>query len=274
VPRDKLDPSLIYKDEDGNQWTAGECECNAKIVEALVDVVVEALSKLGNILCAIMLSVLEQIVDLAVDLIPGGQAVTAARIAVQGAKSFVKNGMTAASFFGDWIGKVCGVDHWNFDLTTVFMGLVNAPDSMGTSIGCFKKNKKDCRKPDSKPDPNPTYKPDSKPTNMPDPKLTNKLTDKPTEKRTNKPATTRQPATTKTDNKSAAPSDTTFACKLDKRAGPGPREGKLGEDERREELNKEKTIHITKTSKAIGWYTTEIPMKCPKEYGQACYHYR
>jgi hypothetical protein len=276
MPVEKMDPSTIFTDDDGNRWTPGECECNLEIVEAIVDIVIKALPELTKIICAAWFSSFQLIAEAGItaglSLVPGGQVAIEARLAVQAAKSFVENGMTAESFFGNWAGETCGVDDWNFDLITVFTSLVNAPDSAGTSIGCLKKNKKDCKKLEPKPDPKQTDKPIDKPTEKPE----DKPTDKPAQKSTDKPVATTEPATTKsTEGKPATSSASASACKLGKRAGPGVREGKLGEDERREEeCNKQKTIHITKTDKAIGWYTKEIPMTCSKKYSQACYHYR
>jgi hypothetical protein len=215
--------------------------------------VIEGLSKLDNVLCAVMLSSLTTIAEVGINFVPGGQVGTGVRLAVQGAKSFFENGMEASSFFGDWVGKSCGVDNWNFDLMSVFKPLVNAPDSVGTSIGCKKKNKSDCKKLDPKSDP--------------------KTADKPTDMPTKKPATTTNPKISKTDKSTST--TTAPACKLGKRADPKPKEGVLGAEEKREEeCNRQKTIHITKTDKVIGWYTTEIPATCSKKYAQACYHYR
>jgi len=151
---------VISTDEDKNQWQPGKCECNFEFALAIFDVVAEGLSKLDNVLCAVMTQSFVTIAEIGVNFIPGGQAVTGVRAAVQGAKTFVENGLTAQSYFGDWIGKACGVDNWNFDLMSVFGSLTNMPDSLGTSIGCKAASKASCKKVDPKPDP--PKKPDSK----------------------------------------------------------------------------------------------------------------
>ncbi|KAH6707938.1 hypothetical protein BKA61DRAFT_697760 [Leptodontidium sp. MPI-SDFR-AT-0119] len=80
---------------------------------------------------------------------------------------------------------------------------------------------------------------------------------------------------------SSEPVETHSACGLMNRAvtigGKQLPLGKIGEDERSTECvkkGKDKTVHITKTKVPIGWYTSVLPQKCPREYSQACYHYR
>ncbi|OHF01134.1 hypothetical protein CORC01_03448 [Colletotrichum orchidophilum] len=102
-----------------------------------------------------MLEAFQSIIDVGINFIPGGAALNGARAAIQGAKTFAENGLEAASFFGDWVGPACGVHDWNFDL---FGALIDAPDSMGVSTGCHKKDKAACKRMESKPDP--TKKPD------------------------------------------------------------------------------------------------------------------
>ncbi|KAH7393076.1 hypothetical protein BKA66DRAFT_439188 [Pyrenochaeta sp. MPI-SDFR-AT-0127] len=158
--------SQIKRDDAGDPWVVCECKCSNPDVEGIVipifEIVAEGLSHLDNIICAVMLEAFKTILDVGIMLVPGGAPVNAAMKAVQGAKSFVENGMEAADFFGNWVGKACGVPEWNFDL---WGALIGAPDSMGTSIGCKKKNKSECKKMDSIPEP--TKKPE--PTKNPDP---------------------------------------------------------------------------------------------------------
>ncbi|KAI1848010.1 hypothetical protein JX266_006123 [Neoarthrinium moseri] len=149
----KIDPHFIYKDDDGKRWTPAKCVCECPFCKELAETIAEGLQKLDNIICAAMVSAFTTIVETGIQFVPGGQTSLALRAAISGAKSFTENGLNAASFFGDWVGKACGVDNWNFDLTSVYDPLVNAPDSMGTSTGCKKRNKADCKKLDPKPDP-------------------------------------------------------------------------------------------------------------------------
>lgn len=182
------------------------CEC--EFCDKIADIVIEGLAKLDDVICAVMLSSFKSILDVGLLFVPGGQASSAVKAAVQGAKSFYQNGEEAASFFGNWIGPACGVPDFDFDISMVFGDLVDAPDSMsrGPPVGCKKKKKSECRKVDPKPDP--TKKPDdeaNKPTKTKDkPKTTvktkTKITDDPKttdDKKTREPAT--KVSTTTTD---------------------------------------------------------------------------
>ncbi|KAI8957946.1 hypothetical protein F5Y11DRAFT_62453 [Daldinia sp. FL1419] len=146
VPTDKLDPSTIDKDDDGNEFTPGECICDLSVAGAILDVVIEALSQLDNVICAVVLTAVTTLVEEGLDALPGGASVTAAEKAVEGAKTFVENGLDAVSYFGDWIGQSCGISDFNFNLDDVFQGLSDASDEIGTSKGCFRQNKA-CQKP-------------------------------------------------------------------------------------------------------------------------------
>ena len=90
---------------------------------------------------------------------------------MQGAKTILQNGSKAADFFGRWVSPACYIPEWNFDITMIF-GIVNTmPDSMGTSLGCLRKKKKDCKELDLRPDlpkDKPDDKPDDKPSDKPD----------------------------------------------------------------------------------------------------------
>ncbi|KAI1843073.1 hypothetical protein JX266_010762 [Neoarthrinium moseri] len=198
-----IDPSLYFKDEDCNQWYPGECMCECELCEDIAKIVIEGLAQLDNIICAVMLSSFKAIIDVGLLFVPGGQATSAVKAAVQGAKSFYENGEEASSFFGNWIGPACGVPDFDFDITQVFGALVGAPDSMsrGKPVGCKKKS--GCRNLDPVPDP----------TKVPD-KPTVKPTDKPTVKPTDKPTTTKAPQTTtsSTTSSSTSSSTTGAAC--------------------------------------------------------------
>lgn len=89
-------------------------------------------------LCAVIVSAVTTLVEEGIDALPGGAEATAAGKAVEGAKTFIENGLNAASFFGNWIGQSCGVPSFDFDLDQVFQQLINAPDALGKSKGCFK----------------------------------------------------------------------------------------------------------------------------------------
>jgi hypothetical protein len=101
-----LDKSLIETDEDGDLWVPTKCKCENPDVEgittAILDIVIEALEQLDNIICAVMVEAFKSILEVGIMFVPGGQAVGALR-AVQGAKSFVENGLEAADFFDNWV---------------------------------------------------------------------------------------------------------------------------------------------------------------------------
>ncbi|KAI0838303.1 hypothetical protein F5Y06DRAFT_55419 [Hypoxylon sp. FL0890] len=252
-----------YVDDDGYPWVPAPCKCENQAVEALtteiINVVAEALSMLDNILCAVFVSAIKEIADIGLMFVPGGAAVKGADKVIQYAKSGYENGMDAAGFYTDWVGKACGVPGWSFSLEGAFMDMVNAPDSMMgagvSSTGCLlKKNKSACRKRDPKPDPK-----------------TSSLVYKGTStKKDNPPKTT----------------ESAKACKK-KRAVYKPEPTRLvkkfGDVEERteEECNNGQTtttVHRTTTEAAIGYYIQDrkdIPkVTCKKEHSQACYHYR
>ena len=183
-----IDQSIIGQDEAGDVFVPCKCKCEDETVEgftkAVLDIVIEGLSQLDNIICAVMVETFKTILEVGIMFVPGGAPTSAAMRFVQGAKSFVENGLEAADFFGNWVGKACGVPDWNFDLfgkcfyilfgntllTPNLGALVGAPDSFGTSIGCKKKNKSECKKVDPVPDPpKPSKKPDDPPKSDPPP---------------------------------------------------------------------------------------------------------
>ena len=285
--------------------------------------VIDGLSELNKVICLSMLSAFDAILQVGISAVPAGVLGNAARVAVQGAKTFAENGLDAASFFSGWIGPTCGIPNFNFDLLGMFTGLVAAPDSMGTSNGCSRKNKAQCVKPESRPDPPPKVDPPrgsnppvpnppevvSPPLNpllvvgapKPDIPKTNPLPDTPpinppkvfeppkadppsqpkpdNPNSPNKPtiSTTRPDTLQRTTPPTPSSRDTassgTSACNVKaKRADPNDLvAARLGKDMINQECG---TLHITRTAGTIGSYGQEIPMKCPKQYSQACYHYR
>ncbi|KAL0932163.1 uncharacterized protein CTRU02_213116 [Colletotrichum truncatum] len=262
IPREKWDKSLIYKDEAGNEWVPGKCECNFEIAEEILGIVVEALENVDKIICAAMLESFNTILQVGITaVVPGAPAV---RAAVTGAKTFLENGLDAASFFGNWVGKACDVPSWDFDLFAVFNPLTNAPDSIGKSKGCLKKNKSNCKRMEPKPDPQPSSKPDPEPSPKPDPQPTNKAAATESLEGT---AQTLSPVATSAVSSASA-------CKIGRRANDDDSQI-FGEPETStEDCGQGKTIHITSTSKNMGFYEQEVPMTCSKQWTQACYHYR
>jgi hypothetical protein len=63
--------------------------------------------------------------------------------AVSAAKTFAQNGLGAKEFFEGWVGDVCGAQDWDDE---VWGGLLGAPDEVGRSVGCFRKDRDKCRR--------------------------------------------------------------------------------------------------------------------------------
>ncbi|KAI0181255.1 hypothetical protein GGR52DRAFT_523529 [Hypoxylon sp. FL1284] len=142
IPRDQIDPSIVYKDDDGNEYTPGTCICDLSAAEAILDVVIQGLSQLDNVICAVIVQSIVTLLEDGIDAVPGGAAVNAVKKAVEGAKTFVENGLDAASFFGDYIGNACSISNFNFNEDDVFGDLSDQSDDLGKSLGCFKSSKK------------------------------------------------------------------------------------------------------------------------------------
>ncbi|KAK0610895.1 hypothetical protein B0T14DRAFT_500090 [Immersiella caudata] len=293
---------MIVKDEAGLLWVPGKCVCGpqVEIGEVILDVVVEGLADLGKVICTTMLSTVDVFVKSALEFIPvtapAGAALTAARL-VEGAKTFVENGVAATSFFGDWIGPTCGIPEFNFDITRVFDNIIGLSDGIGTSIGCLKKNKGECTKP--KPVPpkshhptpqspirprltqlsrsrqnqsprNPTKHQRLSPPVLPPPPVTSAA-----------PVTTTEPpvGSSKTDSpsNSATTESSASACKIVRRAvnPDGKYLGKIGDPLVSTEcVNGVTTIHSTITKQPIGSYPHTVAKTCSRKWEQACYHYR
>jgi len=313
-----------------------------------MDVVIDGLSELDKVICLSMLSAFDVIVQVGISAVPAGALGNAARAAVQGAKTFAENGLDAASFFGSWIGPTCGIPNFSFDLLGMFAGLVAAPDSVGTSNGCSRKNKAQCAKPEPKSDPPPKFHPPKvgpppakgtepgppkdnplPPTTPPkaDPQVPNPpevvkpppnplpvvgapkpdipkidplpdtppinppkifeppKADPPSQPKPNDPNSPNKPTIPATGpdtlQRTTPPTPTshdntrsgTSAC--DVKAKRADSNGLVATGFGKDMINREcGTLHITRTAGTIGSYEKEIPMKCPKKYSQACYHYR
>lgn len=182
------------KDEKGNKYVPATCKCQNEVVEAfsneLIDFIARGLEKLDDILCQVVLSAVDFLIEGAITALPGGQIVRGASWAVKAAKSVAENGMTATDLFGGWVSQACKpAEPMNIDLlgSTVYPKLLDAPDAeFGASVGCVKK-KGSCKQPDKKP---PANKDGGKPTG-------NKDDTKPTP--TNKPSETNKQATQTAD---------------------------------------------------------------------------
>lgn len=135
--------------------TVGKCECNSEAVavaQAIAPIVIEGLVVLGDALCegvgialAVVKEVAETTVDIGLTLIPGAGEVNALKVAVKAAKSFAENAMDGKNFAEDYISK-CKNSHITDDAKQAYPRLISMDDKYGTSIGCQRKNKKECKK--------------------------------------------------------------------------------------------------------------------------------
>ncbi|KAI1074014.1 hypothetical protein F5B20DRAFT_565224, partial [Whalleya microplaca] len=252
----KIDQSTIFKDDEGYLWVPAPCKCDNPTVEAVAldifNVVAEGLAQLDHILCAVMLSAFKTIIEVGIDFVPGGAALNGAKAAVEGAKSFVENGLEAADFFGNWVGDACGVPNWNFDL---WNALVVAPDTFGVSIGCKRKNKSSCKK-------------------VPDPTTSKKGDSKPTTTGTKDTKSTDDPKSSITSHTSAPTQ--TGQCDLRRAKGKNPKKSGANAVQSTECNNGVTTTHkyiITSLIYDTNAKPTQVLGTCQKSWSQACHHY-
>ncbi|KAG9521246.1 hypothetical protein KCU93_g7474, partial [Aureobasidium melanogenum] len=295
------DQSIIETDDNGFRWVPAPCECSNPDVEevatAIFDTVAQGLEKIDNILCAIWVEAFKDILEVGINFIPGGEVLTVAGRAVQGAKTFAENSLEAADFFDNWVGDACGVPDWNFDLWTALLG---GPDSLGTSVGCLRKNKSKCKRQDPVPDPpkkshaekpEPTAKtsapisesdagttidssaapstpPTSAPTSESDAGSTidqsiAPSTPPPTSAPTNSPG----PSTT------SGPSSSTNACPKGKRAGQKRGKNTYVSTECNQGVVTTHNYAITSISYQANAQALQVKATCSARWNQACYHY-
>ncbi|KAG9520574.1 hypothetical protein KCV07_g4234, partial [Aureobasidium melanogenum] len=295
------DQSIIETDDNGFRWVPAPCECSNPAVEevatAIFDTVAQGLEKIDNILCVIWVEAFKDILEVGINFIPGGEVLTVAGRAVQGAKTFAENSLEAADFFDNWVGDACGVPDWNFDLWTALLG---GPDSLGTSVGCLRKNKSKCKRQDPVPDPpkkshaekpEPTAKtsapisesdagttidssaapstpPTSAPTSESDAGSTidqsiAPSTPPPTSAPTNSPG----PSTT------SGPSSSTNACPKGKRAGQKRGKNTYVSTECNQGVVTTHNYAITSISYQANAQALQVKATCSARWNQACYHY-
>jgi hypothetical protein len=63
--------------------------------------------------------------------------------AIRAAKTFAENGLGAAEFFDKWVSDACGIADWDVEL---WVALLGAPDSVGTSVGCLREDQSKCQR--------------------------------------------------------------------------------------------------------------------------------
>lgn len=86
-----LDPSTIFKDQSGYEYTPGTCFCSAGLATALFDIIAQGLSQLDNVICAVMVSAFESVIEIGLDLTPEAWVEKAGKTAAEDAiKAAVK----------------------------------------------------------------------------------------------------------------------------------------------------------------------------------------
>jgi hypothetical protein len=107
--------------------------------------VAQGLERIDDVLCAEWAEVFNDISNLGITTLPNGQVSKVVGQAIQAAKTFAENGLDAAELFDVWVRNVCGTPDWDIEL---WMALVDAPDSVGTSVECLREDQSKCQKQD------------------------------------------------------------------------------------------------------------------------------
>lgn len=145
---------MIETDDNGFRWVSAPCECSSSDVEdvaaSVFETVAQSLERIDDASCAIWTEALKDILGGGINSIPGGEVLTVAGRAVQGAKTFAENGLGATDFFNNWVGSACGLPNWNLDLWTALLG---ASNSLGTSVGYPREDKSGCKRQEPNPEP-------------------------------------------------------------------------------------------------------------------------
>lgn len=259
-----------------------------EVATGIFDAVAQGLGKIDKVICAVWVETFKDILDVGINFIPGGEVLTVAGRAVQGAKTFAENGLEAADFFDNWVGDACGVPDWNFDLWTALLG---GPDSLGTSVGCLRKNKSKCKRQEPVPDPprkshaekpEPTAK-TTAPISESDTGYTIDSsvapstpppTSAPTVDSSLAPSTSQPSDSTARMSTTPVPSTTSGACHHGKRAGVRRQSGNTIIST---ECNRgQDTTHhyiITSVAYQANAQPLQVKATCRAEWDQACYHY-
>lgn len=258
----------------------------------------QGLEKIDNIICAVWVEAFKDILEVGINFIPGGEVLTVAGRAVQGAKTFAENGLEAADFFDNWVGDACGVPDWNIDLWTALLG---GPDSLGTSVGCLRKNKSKCKRQDLVPDPpteshaekpEPTAKttaPTSEsdagssldpstapsippPTSAPVPKSDAGSTIDSSAVPSTPPPTS-APTSGPSPSTTSGPSSSNSACPNRKRAGLKRRSNTIISTECNQGVVTTHNYIITSLAYQANAPALQVKATCSARWSQACYHY-
>lgn len=95
------------------------------------------------------MSIFEAAIDVGSTFLPGADFIDAMDMAVSAAKTFNENVLGPVDYFDNWLNSKCGISGMAVptDPMGLFLMLIGASDSLGTSKGCSRKNPASCTKP-------------------------------------------------------------------------------------------------------------------------------
>lgn len=140
-----------YKNEAGHSYLPGKCECQTKDelkkeIMPLIEPVIKGLAELDNIICAMSMSIFETLATVAIDAIPGaGEVQAGIDASVVAAKTFDQNMLTPQDYFNEYVGRICDVKDWNFNIPLVFGKLKGASATRGISKGWMQEKSSICK---------------------------------------------------------------------------------------------------------------------------------
>ncbi|DAA79221.1 TPA_exp: Uncharacterized protein A8136_3006 [Trichophyton benhamiae CBS 112371] len=127
---------LSYIDDSGHEFVTGECRCDLDgLGKVIIDTLVSGLSRLDDILCGVLVTTFETILDAGLVALPVGQ-IKRLETFIRAAKTVAENGLDAGVFFGSWANPICGKGWDKPSEDHVFAELAQAPHEYGSSLGC------------------------------------------------------------------------------------------------------------------------------------------
>ncbi|KDB24390.1 hypothetical protein H109_03738 [Trichophyton interdigitale MR816] len=127
---------LSYLDDSGHEFVTGECRCDLDgLGKVIIDTLVSGLARLDDVLCGVLVTTFETILDAGLVALPVGQ-IKRLETFIRAAKTVTENGLDAGVFFGSWANPICGKGWDKPSEDHVFAELAQAPDEYGSSLGC------------------------------------------------------------------------------------------------------------------------------------------
>ncbi|GBF63533.1 hypothetical protein TMEN_6158 [Trichophyton mentagrophytes] len=127
---------LSYLDDSSHEFVTGECRCDLDgLGKVIIDTLVSGLARLDDVLCGVLVTTFETILDAGLVALPVGQIKRLGTF-IRAAKTVTENGLDAGVFFGSWANPICGKGWDKPSEDHVFAELAQAPDEYGSSLGC------------------------------------------------------------------------------------------------------------------------------------------